>query len=85
MNAPATVEGREVWRLARDLAGQMRYTPRGVATGWDMAGALALAAARGILPAAAELLPAAEMGLRAGVADLLAREEANDRAEDTDA
>ena len=59
----------------------MRYSPRGHVTGWDMAGALALATVRGIADAAAELLPSAEMGMRAGLADALAREAPEDHHE----
>jgi hypothetical protein len=53
----------------------LRLTPAGRPCGWDMAGAMALARARGIDAAAAELLPAAEMGMLAAVADVTARQE----------
>lgn len=61
MNAPRTVEGRQLWDLVRALDGQMRIAPSGAVLGWDMTAALTLGQAMG-LPGAllANVLPEVE-------------------------
>jgi hypothetical protein len=60
VNAPATLEGWQVWDLVGRLGGQLRTAPRAV-LGWDMTAALALGRALGVSAMAiAEILPEIE-------------------------
>ncbi|MEI4485596.1 hypothetical protein V8J36_05295 [Frigidibacter sp. MR17.14] len=61
MNAPETLEGEQVWRLALRCGGQVRTAGMGGVLGLDMTAVLALGAASGIEPViTAELMPAIE-------------------------
>jgi len=60
LNRPHTVEGWQVWELAKQLTGQLRVVP-GAVVGLDMTAALACAEALGINTLmCAELLPEVE-------------------------
>jgi hypothetical protein len=60
VNAPATVEGWQVWHLVQRLGGQIRAV-QGVILGWDMGAALAMGRALGVPEMlAADLLPEIE-------------------------
>jgi hypothetical protein len=63
VNAPQTVEGRDVWDLALRCENQLRAIP-GAVLGLDLGAALALARALAIdLAAVADLLPRVEAGM----------------------
>lgn len=64
MNAPATIEGWQVWDLVQRLGGQLRIVAGasgGAVIGWDIGAALQLGEALGVPPlVVAEMLPPIE-------------------------
>ena len=65
MNRPATLEGWQVWALAREAQGQIRLGPGGEALGFDAAGMIARGRALAVPDAAVAIfLPVLDAALR---------------------
>lgn len=65
------MEGLEAWDIAERCRGQVRLAPSGMVIGFDLAAVLTLGTALGYDERAlAELLPAIELGMVAGVVKL---------------